>query len=189
VTQLLFWIVVAAVVMNIVTVVLSIVRPDHRVWPPPRRDSWQYVYNGIVSFAGIFGVVALGGLDHDSFAFHHPAYLLVGGVLLAGGSFALWGYLTLGVHASQGLGGALVTSGPYRYSRNPQYVGAIPAVLGWAIICNSRLALIAAALVSGWFVLVPFAEEPWCREHLGAAYEEYLRKVPRFLALHGPRAP
>ena len=87
--------------------------------------------------------------------------------------------LTLGVHASQGLGGDLVTTGPYQYSRNPQYVGTIPAVLGYAIICDSILALITALLVAGWCVLVPFAEESWCREHL-AGYGEYSMKVPRF---------
>ena len=86
------------------------------------------------------------------------------------------------MHASQGFGSEIVTGGPYRYSRNPQYVGAIASVLGYAVICNSSLALVAALLASGWFVLVPFAEESWCREHLGAAYEEYFGKVPRYLA-------
>jgi len=183
VKQLLFWIVVAAVVLNSATVVLSIVRPDMRVWPPPRRDSWQYVYNGVMSFTGLLGVVALGIIDANSFALDHWARFPVGGLLMACGFFALWGYLTLGVHASQGLGGDIVTTGPYQYSRNPQYVGTIPAVLGYAIVCNSVLALITALLVSGWFVLVPFAEESWCRKHLGAAYEEYSGRVPRFLRL------
>ena len=80
--------------------------------------------------------------------------------------------------------GSEATSSPaglYRFSRNPQYVGAIPALLGYAIMCNSLLGLIAALLVSGWLAHVPFAEEPWCREHLGAAYEEYAAKVPRFV--------
>lgn len=188
VKQLLFWIVSGAVLLNSTTVVLSIVRPDMRIWPPPRRDSWQYLYNGVMSFAGLLGVVALGIIDWNSFALHHSARYLVGGLLMACGFFALWGYLTLGVDASQGLGGELVTTGPYRYSRNPQYVGTIPAVLGYAVICNSILALGTAVLVSGWFVLVPFAEESWCREHLGAAYEEYAAKVPRFFGLRN-RSP
>lgn len=181
--QVLFWVVVTAVLLNSATVALSILKPEIRVWPPPRRDSWQYFYNGAMSFTGLFGVLALGLIDWNSFVFHHWARFLIGGLLLACGSFALWGYLTLGVHASQGLGGELVTSGPYRYSRNPQYVGTIPAVLGYAIISNSTLALIAALLVSGWFALVPFAEEAWCREHLGASYEEYAAKVPRFFGV------
>ena len=189
VKQLLFWIVSTAVLLNSATVVLSIVRPDLRVWPPPRKDSWQYYYNGAMSFTGLLGVVALGILDWNSFAFHHWTRVLVGGLLMACGFFALWGYLTLGVHASQGLAGDLVTTGAYRFSRNPQYVGTIPAVLGYAIVCNSTLSLVAALLVSGVFVLVPFAEESWCREHLGEAYEEYAKQVPRFLGLRRPRDP
>jgi protein-S-isoprenylcysteine O-methyltransferase Ste14 len=184
VKQVVFWIALAAILLNSATVVLSIARPDLRVWPPPRRDSWWFTYNGVMSFTGLLGVVALGIIDWDSFVLHHWGRVLVGGLLVAGGGlFGLWGYLTLGVRASQGLGGDLVTTGPYRYSRNPQYVGAISAVLGYAIICNSILALLTALLVSGWFVLVPFAEESWCREHLGADYEEYTRQVPRFLRL------
>jgi len=183
VKQALFWIVTTAIVLNVATVVLSIGRPDLRVWPPPRRRSWQYRYNAIMSFTGLLGIVALGIVDGNSFVFHGCARFLAGGLLLSGALFALWGYLTLGVHASQGLGGDLVTTGPYRYSRNPQYVGTIPTVLGYAIICNSILALITALLDSGWFVLLPFAEESWCREHLGAAYEEYAAWVPRFFGL------
>ena len=189
VKSLLFWSVVGAIVSNIATVLLSIVRPDLRVWPPPRRGSWQYYYDGIVSLTGLVGVGVLGIVDFDSFLLHHWARFLAGGLLVTSGCFGLWGYLTLGVHASQGLGGDLVTTGAYYYSRNPQYVGAIAAVSGYAVLCNSSLALIAALLVSGWFALVPFAEEPWCREHLGAAYEEYARQVPRFLGPRRPRRP
>jgi len=132
----------------------------------------------------MLGIVVLGIVDWNSFIFRHWARFLVGGLLMAvGGSFALWAFTTLGARASQGLGDELVSSGPYRYSRNPQYVGTIPVLIGYAIICNSGLALVAAVLASGWFVLVPFAEEPWLRTQLGTPYEEYVAQVPRFLSL------
>ena len=183
--QVLFWVVLAAVLLNGATVALSIVRADLRVWPPPRRDSWQYFYNGAMSFTGLLGLVALGIIDSNSFALHGSARFFAGGLLMACGFFALWGYLALGVRASQGLGGELVTTGPYRYSRNPQYVGTIPAVLGYAIFCNSTLALVTALLISALFVLVVFAEESWCRKNLGPAYKAYAAKVPRFFGLRG----
>ena len=186
--QALFWVVLVAVLLNTTTVVLSIAKPHLRVWPPPRRDSWQYFYNGAMSFTGLLGLVALGIIDWNSFALDGSARFLAGGLLIAcGGFFALWGYLTLGVDASKGLGGELVTTGPYQYSRNPQYVGTIPVVLGYAIICNSALAFVTALLMSASFILVPFAEESWCRENLGAAYEVYAAKVPRFFGLRGIR--
>ena len=60
--ELLFWVVMTAIVLNSATVVLSIVRPDMRVWPPPRKASWQYVYNGIMSFTGLLGIVGKANL-------------------------------------------------------------------------------------------------------------------------------
>ena len=182
-TQILFGVVLAAVLLNGAAVILSIVKPDLRVWPPPRKDSWQYLFNAVMSFTGLLGLVALGVVDWGSFVLQGSVRFVAGGLLMACGVFALWGYLTLGVLASQGLGGELVTTGPYRYSRNPQYVGTIPAMLGFAIICNSTLALVTALLMSVSFILVPFAEESWCREHLGAPYEAYAAKVPRFFGL------
>ena len=127
--EILFWAVLAAVVLNTASIVLSIARPSLRTWPPPRRNSWQYYYNGALSYTGLLGLVALGVMDWNSFG--GSTHILAGGVLMAcGGAFALWGFLTLGAHASQGPGDELITTGPYRYSRNPQYVSTIPAVLG-----------------------------------------------------------
>ena len=178
---LVFSIVLASYALNAASVTLSIVRPDLRIWPPPRRD-WKFVWNGVLSYGGLLGLVVLGIVDWNSFALRHWMRFLVGGLLMvAGGSFALWAFATLGPRASQGLGGGLVNTGPYRYSRNPQYVGTIPVLISYAVLCNSALALAAALVASGWFVLVPFAEEPWLRGQLGPAYEEYASRVPRFL--------
>ena len=182
-TQVLFSVVLVAVLLNTATVLLTIARPDLRVWPPPRRNSWQFLYNGAMSYTGLFGLIALGILDWNSFLLAGSARFVVGGLLMSGGLFALWGAVVLGLHASQGLGDELVTAGPYRYSRNPQYVGTIPTVIGYAILCGSTLAITVALVMSVWFILVPFAEESWCRENLGPAYEEYKARVPRYLGL------
>jgi len=187
VKQLLFYVVVGAALLNIATLAVSIARPDLRVWPPPDSRSWQYFYNGAVVYTALLGLVALGIVDWNGWVWHSWARLFAGGLGLASGFFALWGYRALGAHASLGLGGELVTTGPYRYSRNPQYVGTIPALLGYAIACNSELTFLAALIVSADFVLVPFAEESWCRENLGAAYQAYAAKVPRFLGVRGSR--
>ena len=89
----------------------------------------------------------------------------------------------LTVAASFGLQGRLVTSGSYRYSRNPQCVGFIVGYLGYGLLCNSLLALIAAVLLGVELALSPFAEEPWLRERFGQEYEEYSRRVPRFFGV------
>ncbi len=138
------------------------------------------VHLGLASL-GMLGTTILGILDWNTFDV--PQWLRVAGGFLAaiGTSFALWGVRELGARATQGLGGELATTGPYRYSRNPQYVGDIALLLGFGLLCNSALTLTAVALGIVWFALAPFAEEPWLRECLGPPYEEYTRRVPRFL--------
>lgn len=164
---------------------VSIARPELRFWPPPERPGWRRSVTRITGPLGplsVVGVLALGALDWGSFLWPHWSRFAVGGVLFAlGGGFALWGFFGLGVEASQGLGGPLRADGPYRYSRNPQYVGTVGGLLGYALICNSALTLTAWALWSSWYLLAPFAEEPWLREHLGVPYEEYAARVRRYL--------
>ena len=75
----------------------------------------------------------------------------------------------------------LVVRGPYRFVRNPMYLGATLALLGAAIYYQS-LALGAYALA---FVLVMHAfvvlyEEPVLAQHFGAAYSDYRRHVGRW---------
>ncbi len=101
-------------------------------------------------------------------------------LLFSGGGFALWGYLGLGVGASQGQHEGLIAAGAYRYSRNPQYVGTIVSLLGYAVLFNSALELIVWVLWSAWFLAAPFAEESWLREQVGPSYDEYAKEVPRY---------
>ena len=73
--------------------------------------------------------------------------------------------------------------GPYRISRNPQYVADIAMLAGFAILANSTYAWITCLLGMVWFVLAPFTEEPWLRDQFGVEYELYMKRVPRFLSL------
>ncbi len=195
-SKLVFWAIVASQFLSNSLLVLSIARPERRFWPPPEGPSWRYRVarlTGVLGPLTLIGVLVVGLLDWDHFVLHHWGRYVVGaGLLVPGGAFALWGYFGLGVRASQGRAGDLIISGAYRYSRNPQYVGAIVGVLGYVLICNSGRTLIAWVLWSVWFLLAPFAEEPWLRERLGASYEVYAAKVPRFIALrrvHGRARP
>ncbi len=77
---------------------------------------------------------------------------------------------------------ALVIAGPYRYVRNPMYIGAGAALFGAALRYGS-LALAGYALVflliTHLFVLL--YEEPHLRGVFGRAYEDYLRTVHRWI--------
>ena len=190
--EVVFGAVVASLLLSNALLVFSIVRPDLRFWPPPDRSSARHKFAHFTTRLGpltVVGVLVVGLLDWDSGVLSHPGRFPIGGVLFACGSgFALWGYLGLGVRASQGRHEGLVARGAYGYSRNPQYVGTIVGFLGYAIACNSEFAFVAWLLWSAWFIMAPFAEEPWMREQIGAAYDEYAATVPRFVGWRRARS-
>ncbi len=43
------------------------------------------------------------------------------------------------------------------------------------------MATVLCALYATWWLVMPFAEEPWLREQYGEAYEQYAARVPRFV--------
>ncbi len=54
-------------------------------------------------------------------------------------------------------------------------------LLGYGLLWNSTLALVAMLFWSSWYLLAPFAEEPWLRERLGDPFESYAAQVRRYL--------
>jgi hypothetical protein len=77
--------------------------------------------------------------------------------------------------------GTLVTQGIYAAIRHPRYVQFILALAGYALVANF-LASYAAVLL--WVAVMPaivYLEERELRARFGQAYEEYARRVPRFI--------
>jgi protein-S-isoprenylcysteine O-methyltransferase Ste14 len=79
-----------------------------------------------------------------------------------------------------------VVSGPYRWVRNPMYIGGFLLLLGYALCAGSVAALLVALtmLVTVHLVAVLY-EEPNLRRRFGASYEQYRRSTPRWI----PRPP
>jgi protein-S-isoprenylcysteine O-methyltransferase Ste14 len=76
----------------------------------------------------------------------------------------------------------LVVRGPYRYVRNPAYLGAVGAVVGQGIWLGSASVLVYAAVLAVVFhAFVVGYEEPHLERTFGDAYETYRREVPRWL--------
>ena len=76
----------------------------------------------------------------------------------------------------------LVTSGIFRISRNPMYVGFTLLLTAWAIYLAAPWALVGVAvfvLFTGRFQILP--EERVMRAKFGATYIDYQRKVRRWL--------
>lgn len=77
---------------------------------------------------------------------------------------------------------ALVTSGPYRYSRNPIYIGLILIYLGLVILLGSGtgLALLLPVVALLHFGVV-LREEVFLKKKFGAAYQSYAESTPRWM--------
>jgi protein-S-isoprenylcysteine O-methyltransferase Ste14 len=80
----------------------------------------------------------------------------------------------------------LIAVGPYRWVRNPIYIGALLVVGGEAwLFLSLPLLLYLLALAIGFHVLVIGYEEPRLRRQFGEQYEAYRRTVSRWT----PRPP
>lgn len=81
----------------------------------------------------------------------------------------------------------LVATGFYRYVRNPMYVGVLLILVGHFLWFGSlwMIAYAALALVIVHLFVTGY-EEPTLKKKFGEAYEDYLKKVPRWIPrLHG----
>ena len=181
-TKILFGVAVAILIASLAGAVWSAAVPARRIWPPPGRRSWQYFLTW-AGFCAVCGINLLLRLVHwNSWVFQSPLRFVVGIPLaLLGGMLAVWGVVTVGWKNTSGLKGGFVSDGPYRFTRNPQYVGDIVFFIGVGVIANSVFLWIAHLLLALVFVVAPLTEEPWLEEQYGNAYREYRRRVPRFL--------
>jgi len=76
----------------------------------------------------------------------------------------------------------LVTSGPYRFTRNPMYLGLVIVTLGIAVWVGAWpmfIAPIAVFATANW-IHIAF-EEDKMRRQFGATYDGYVRRVRRWV--------
>ena len=77
---------------------------------------------------------------------------------------------------------SLVTSGVYRFTRNPMYLGLCLVLLAWAVFLSSAWAVlgpVAFVLYINQFQIAP--EEKVLSKLFGQAFAEYQSKVRRWL--------
>jgi protein-S-isoprenylcysteine O-methyltransferase Ste14 len=82
--------------------------------------------------------------------------------------------------------GKLTTTGPYRWSRNPQYVGWFLFLFGFALTDWSLWCLGALFAVAVSLHLLVLVEEKHMLRTFGAQYAEFCRKVPRYAGRSKP---
>ena len=120
-------------------------------------------------------------------------WVQVPGLVIAifGAAVALW---CIGAFALVGRGTPapfdppreFVAVGPYRYVRNPMYLGAAAVILGAGLMLRSPSAVaVALFFVALAHVFVRLYEEPTLEQRFGESYLRYKTSVNRWL----PRSP
>jgi len=162
--------------------IVSLLYPKYRVWPPLKKGSWQYWYTHLLTESSIFCFLVLGFLDWNTFFLTHWLRFVFAFIFMAAGTIVfLWALRTLTINTSLGLKGKLITKGPYRYSRNPQYIAVVLFFSGTILLSNSFYAFVTGTIGNIWFLLTPFIEEPWLMEQFREEYDDYCKEVPRFI--------
>ena len=118
--------------------------------------------------------------------------VLVAGILcaLVGAWLRTWGsaYLGADVMRDGSLHGArLIADGPYRYMRNPLYLGTWLNLLALTLLMPPSGAVFTIVFVVGFQVRLILGEEAFLRVKLGEAYAAYCAKVPRLLPALRPQ--
>jgi protein-S-isoprenylcysteine O-methyltransferase Ste14 len=112
-------------------------------------------------------------------------------LVLAGLALHFWSSVTLA--GSERLGAAAetpVVSGPFRYVRHPIYSAGITLLLGVGLLYPTwrvKDLVLPISLLVYFHLIVVHVEEPALRKRFGAKYEEYSRRVPRWLPLLASR--
>jgi protein-S-isoprenylcysteine O-methyltransferase Ste14 len=114
-----------------------------------------------------------------------PGLLIVAGMLLrAWGTSYLRGHVMMDkrLHTDR-----LIVAGPFRWLRNPLYLGNLLFAAGFGLYLPPPGLLLAVAFMALPLGIVAAAEERALRQRYGQEYEQYAAKVAAFLPRPPPR--
>lgn len=149
--------------------------PAFRIWPP--------IALGVPLLVGVIVTTSAG----DPFLVPRDVARVVGVLLFA--VFVGWNGWTLSMMASNrtavlpgGATRAVLDRGPFRLSRNPLYIGMIVLNVALALLWPSTWALLLVPVgiaLLFWGAIAP--EERYLGTKFGAEYDDYVRRVRRWL--------
>lgn len=154
-----------------------------------RRESWpsRLSYTGPLMLAMLLliPIVPLPTVD-ERFLPRAAWTFWIGSALTAAGLLAtVWARRHLGRNWSAIVtikeGHEFIAGGPYAYVRHPIYAGLLLAFAGSAIALGEWRGLIAVAIACWAFWRKLRLEERWMRQHFGAPYQAYCRRVAALL--------
>jgi hypothetical protein len=81
----------------------------------------------------------------------------------------------------------VMAAGPYRYMRNPLYLGSWLNALALTLLMRPSGAVFTVVALVGFHLRLILAEEAHLRAKLGEPYAAYCAQVPRIVPSPGPR--
>jgi protein-S-isoprenylcysteine O-methyltransferase Ste14 len=150
------------------------------------KPSWIVRVPTPLWLLGMIAVVLIveGWLELPAVLQHRPAGIAL---IVAGFALSAWARLefkkrSAEVYPWSKAHSALVTSGPFRFSRNPMYAGLIVLGVGAALAAGTWLMWLVPVLlfVLDNFVIVPFEERSMAAV-FGDAFHAYRARVRRWL--------
>lgn len=119
--------------------------------------------------------------------------LLAAFFALMSATFRVWGTAFLGsgtVNRIDMVAGKVMADGPYRFVRNPLYIGLWCMVAAMAFLMPVTGAAFSFVLITIFVLRLTLGEEAFLAQQLGNSYVSYLHAVPRFVPrLRGAPAP
>ena len=145
-----------------------------RLWPPaaiaaPLLAGWL--------------VTTVWGDPVELGAWRHPLGWVLVSFVVGWNSWSLWLFRRHGTGLLPGQAThTVIEEGPFRWSRNPLYVGLLALYLGLGLLVPTFWGLTlfpAAVLLLLWGAIRP--EERFLHERFGVRYDDYARRVRRWL--------
>jgi protein-S-isoprenylcysteine O-methyltransferase Ste14 len=137
---------------------------------------WGWVALSVRKFDGSLGIIL------PAWTKTTGGVLMVLGAILAVSCVAFFVFRGRGTPAPFDAPREFVAVGPYRYVRNPMYIGGLTLLFGLGLYLRSVSILIFCCVLFGAVELfVLYYEEPTLRAKFGAQYERYCGSVHRWL--------
>lgn len=126
------------------------------------------------------------------FTYATPVAIGAGSLIAAlGVVLRVWGTACLGPGTvnNQEMQAGLTVGGPYRYVRNPLYLGTWLTMSALSFLMPPTGALVAVPLIALFLLRIILAEEAFLAGRLGEPYRQYLESVPRLFPRLRSNAP
>jgi len=145
-----------------------------------------YMILWVLPFAITFLPVLPEGFIYDRLFPSHSFIAMLAFIgMLVGLGFMIWSRVVLGNNWSGRIAikenHQFVTSGPYKYVRNPMYAGFIIGFLFSTLLLNEVRGLVAFIILLIGILIKLHKEEKFVKEAFGKQYEEYANRVSRLI--------